>query len=85
MYFYCQYFRNFEIAYSHNINNTLSFTKVINCFYQNKNQICLSSLATIPWLKALNHIGCCIQILENVSNDASIKLHFNKYNLFNNK
>ena len=69
----------------HNINNTLSFQKVINCFCQNKHQIFLSSLTTIPWLIALNHIGRCIQILANLSNYASIKLHFNKYNLFNNK
>ena len=29
----------------------------------------------------LNHIGCCIQILANLSKYASIKLHFNNWKL----
>ena len=48
-------------------------------------QIYMSSLKTIPGIITLNHIGCCIKILANLSNYASIKLHFNKCNLFSNK
>ena len=37
----------------------------------------MSNLKTIPVIITLNHITCCIQILENLSNYASIQLHFN--------
>ena len=36
----------------------------MNSFCENKHQICLSSLTTILWLIALNHIGCRSKFLQ---------------------
>ena len=80
MNFYYQYHRNFAITCPHNKSITLSFAKVIFSVKRIKwTTNCMSSLNTINEILPFNHIGCCIQLLANLSNYASIKLHFKNW------
>ena len=79
MYFDCQYFRNFAITRANNYSYNLSFAKKVSCELKYR----ISTKLNVEFKNnfwdntSQPHLMLYIQILLNLSNHASIKLHFN--------